>query len=115
MKISKGKRNKSDRERTKTQIHRGKVIRCGGDRWFLTSKDMAKFKYDEAVERAVAKRRGEKPIGVHQTVCSCGSEGCCYTTTLEDSGVSLPKQKKGTPTKHPKRREHYMFRGKIVE
>jgi len=118
MRISKGKRNRVNRGRTKTQIKRDKVNCRSGNKerkWFLTMRDMAEFKHDEAVNRAAAKRSGEKPIGVRQTVCRCGVEGCSYTTILEDSGASLPKQKKGTPTKHPKRKTHPMFRGKIVE
>jgi len=84
-------------------------------RFFYDAKDMAEAKLGEAIANGVAKREGIKLVGVRQHVWGCGC-GCVSTNYAQDgSAVLPPKQKKGTPTKHPKRREHHMFRGKIVE
>lgn len=83
-KLTKGKRNK------------------GKDNWFLTLKDMAEMKLDEAIAHSTANREGKKLAGVYQTPCSCGAEGCSYTRPLEDSNVSVPKKEKGTPTRRRK-------------
>ena len=102
MRISKGKRNKTNRGRTKTRLKRDKVNVRGKGRWFLTSKDMAEMKLDEAIAYSAAKRKGKKLAGVYQQPCGCGGEGCSYTISLEDSSASLPKKQKA-----PTRRQKY--------
>lgn len=88
--------------------------RTRADKFFLTSKDIASMKLDEAIAHSVAKREGKKLVGVRQQPCGCGAEGCNYTTSLYASEVNLPKCPK-KPTKHPKRKKHPMFCGKIIE
>lgn len=95
-----------DRMRNKQKNARG--------RFFYDMKDMAEAKLGEAIANGVAKREGRKLVGVRQHVWGCGC-GCVSTHDAENSGASLSPKKKGTPTKHPKRKSHPMFRGEIVD
>lgn len=112
-KITKGKLNKDNKNISKIRRNRHNAV-SKNKRWFLTSYDMSQMKLDEAIAYSIAKREGKKLAGVCQMSCSCGAEGCNITREMNDSNVSLPKTQK-KPTKHPKRSEHIMFSGKIVE
>lgn len=107
-KFTKGKLNKNrwDKVRERRARTQGRI--------FLTSKDMSEAKLDEAIAHSVAKREGKKIIGVRQYPCGCGGYGCNITIPKENSQVRLAKTPK-KPTKHTKRKSHYMFSGKVIK
>jgi hypothetical protein len=92
----------------KAHIRRKRSITQG--RFFLTKKDMASLKRDEAITYSIAKRDGKKIEGVRHGVCSCGGEGCGWATAVVSDGTATLK----TPI--PKRQygRSDMFGGKVV-
>jgi hypothetical protein len=90
-------------------------------RAFYSAKCIGEFIKDRLARNGRLKREGKVDVRSSQHRCSCGNPSCTYIfgdeVDKKTFSTNHPKivRKLPPPTKHPKRKEHPMFRGKIIE
>jgi hypothetical protein len=97
-----------------------KHLRNGG-RAFYSDDCMRSFIKDEIANNGRLKREGKINVRHKQVLCGCGNPTCTFISSDEVDKKTFtanhPKvpRKLPPPTKHPKRKEHPMFSGKIID
>jgi len=90
-------------------------------RAFYSAKCISEFKKDLLAHNGWLKREGKVDVRLKHIRCGCRNPNCTLICSTQvdrkdyDAYRNKFKRKLPPPTKHPKRKEHPMFRGKIID
>jgi len=90
-------------------------------RAFYSAKCISEFKKDLLAHNGWLKREGKVSVRLEHRRCGCQNPNCTLLSCDDidrkdyDAYRNKFKRKLPPPTKHPKRKEHPMFRGKIID